>query len=75
MAEIASFRQFALDVGGDLLRCGLRCKALDYMSLLVDQEFGEVPLDGIAEDSALFVLEKLVEWVGVGAVAWSLMPT
>src|SRR6516162_1702797 len=66
--RMALFCQLALDVSGDPLRRRLRCEALDDSSLLVDQEFGEVPLDGVAKQPAFLVLEELVQRVGAAAV-------
>ena len=40
----------------------------DWLSVLVDDEFCEIPLDGINQSSALFFLQVLEKWVGVFAV-------
>src|SRR5664279_2940907 len=54
-------RELALDIGSDLLRRGRRGKALHDASLLVHQELGEVPLDGVAKDSTFFAFKELVQ--------------
>ena len=66
------FRQLAFDIGCDLFRLGGRGKAFDDISLLVDQEFGEVPLDGVAEQAAFFGLQKFVKPMSIAAVDFNL---
>ena len=61
-----------LDVGSDILGCRGWGKALDDASLLVNQELGEVPLDGVAEQAAFFALQKLVYRMRVCAVDFDL---
>lgn len=36
-----------------------------WVSFFVDKEFGEVPLDKIAEGAPLFRLQELPQWVGI----------
>src|ERR1017187_4879841 len=60
--------QFALDVRGDFLWGRGGGEALHDSSLLVHEELGEVPLDGVTEDAALLALEKLVQRMSAVAV-------
>ena len=46
----------------------MRGETLDDASLLVHKKFGEIPLDGVAEQPAFFVFQELVKWVRVVAV-------
>src|SRR6516225_3526130 len=66
------FFQLALDVRGDLLRRSRRREAPDDSSLLVYQELGEIPLDGVAEEPTFFALQPLVQRVGAAAVHFDL---
>ncbi len=42
--------------------------ALHHLAILVDQKLGEIPLDGIAEQAALFAFQKFVERMFVSTV-------
>src|SRR5699024_9629630 len=57
-----------LDVGGDLVRLGGGCVPLDDIAVAPDEELGEVPLDPVAEDSALLALQPSVQRMGIVAV-------
>ena len=50
---VPSGSERGLDVRGDLLRLGRRPVALEHGAVPPDQELGEVPLDGVAQDAGL----------------------
>src|SRR5271165_4523246 len=53
------------------LDCRRRCRwsvTLDHVSFLVHQELGEVPLDAVAEQAALFAFQKLEDRMRILAV-------
>src|SRR5579875_213267 len=56
-------RQLFLDVAGDSRRRCHGSVAGDDVALLVDEEFGEVPFDGIAQQAGLLALQKFVQWM------------
>lgn len=45
-----------------------RSIALDHVSLAIDEEFREVPLDLVTEDASLLRFQILVEWVSACAI-------
>lgn len=59
------FLDFVLDFGNGVVEGG---EAGHGYAVLVDDELGEVPLDEIAQESALLGLQEDEEWVGVGPV-------
>lgn len=40
------------------------CKAIDWLTIFINQEFGEVPFDRIAKETRLLILEEFVQWTG-----------
>src|ERR1019366_6241180 len=57
-----------LDLWLDCRRRGHRGETLYDISLLVHQELGEVPLDAIAQQAALFALQELEDRMRVVAI-------
>lgn len=43
-------------------------ETIDWLPAFVDQEFGEVPFDCAAKETALFFLEELVQWNGIVSI-------
>lgn len=57
------------DVLDNVFRLGGRCIPLYWLSILVNQELGEVPLDGIkTQSTSLFTLQIFVEWMGIVSI-------
>jgi hypothetical protein len=72
-SKLASLKKKLLDVGGDCLRGGEGGVALHDLTLTVDEELLEVPLDASqAEDAGLGVLEELIHRVDVVTVHFNL---
>lgn len=51
-----------------LLGRGRGSVALDGLSVLVNDELGEVPFNGIDQSPTLLLLQVLVQWVGAAAI-------
>lgn len=52
----------------DVHRIGGWGKSIDRLPIFVNQEFREIPLDEIAENAALLLLQVVVQWDCVIAI-------
>src|SRR5688572_1574624 len=59
----ASLQQ-GLDIGFQILGLGGGREPIDHLAVAVDQELGEVPLDGLAAEHALgATLQPAIQWM------------
>src|SRR5690349_6431804 len=65
-------RQLPFDIASDVIGRSHRSIAVDDVSLFVDEELGEVPLDSVAQQPAFFALEKPVERISIVTVDFNL---
>ena len=59
------FLDFILNFGDGIIERRISC---NRVTRFVDHEFGEVPLDEVAQHATLFGFEVLEEWVSVAAI-------
>lgn len=53
-----------IDLFCNVHRIGGWSKSVDWNTIFVDQKFGEIPFDGIAEETVLLFLQVFVQWNG-----------